>query len=149
MPSNPSPTPSPPIDPAHAVAPAGGRGFPLEVFANFSRIEPAHGSEHNEDLTLSVLLVICIPSTATTGYEFQLTLGSQQGSSTGAHGLAAFSFPPGTYTSFYLEVDHPHGVHGTFDLEVMVLAAPVGTGNYRQIALYPAIGEPAHTYAVT
>ena len=90
-----------------------------------------------------------VDSTAKTGYDFQVTLGSEQDSATGVHGLTVFRFPPGTFTSVYFEVEHPKGNSGKFNLEAMVLAAPVGTGNFRQIALHPPIGSPPHAYTVS
>ena len=144
MPNDPSPTPSPWPDLRCAALPAGAGAGGGHVFASIVSLEPPHDSEHDEDdpITLSTSLVAGVLPTAPVGYQFQVTLNSNGAEGTAAHGGLIFSLAPGSVTTFYLEVEHSDPDDGHYELEVLVHAAEIGSGNFQPIASNPAIGDP-------
>ncbi len=141
MPNDPTPTPGAMTRASH--------GFCAYAHVLNSKPEPGFRSAKGIDITLSARLVVGVLSVAQTSYDFQVSLASNnQAGPVGANSTIGFALAPGTLNEFDITVEHANPTTGIFEFDVMVLAAEIGSGNFEQIALMPAIGANPRTYEV-
>lgn len=151
MPNDPQPTTDDGYGTRHAPVtvhrPTDG---PIDVYADIIQVVPEQGKKFKkgDDITLILRAVIGVSSTATTSFDFELSLTSEHDSAKATFGSNKFSFPPGTFTTCYLEVTHFFASPGTYQINALICAASAGTGRFQYLASIPEIDGDVWSYDV-